>query len=68
MDPRAIPAHAETVRSVLALLGPRPRKRILLMLQGLGLSEAEAADVVTHAIDHGRVEPDPADATVLRVL
>jgi hypothetical protein len=68
MDPRATVDHAETVRGVLVILGPRSRARLGLMLQGLGLSEAEADAVLAHGLTWGLFEADPADRTVLRAI
>jgi len=48
--------HAKTVRGVLAILGSRPRVRIGLMLQGLGLSKGEADEVVDYALAIGIVD------------
>ena len=68
MDPQAVRPHAETVRGVLASLGPRPRARIVLMLQGLGLSHAEVDEVLAHGFAQGLFEADPAEPTVLRAI
>jgi hypothetical protein len=60
--------HAETVRGVLAILGTRPRLRIGLMLQGLGLSGAEADSVVEHGLAAGYFEVDPSEPSSLRAV
>ena len=66
MDPVAIDRHAQAVRSVLAILGPRLRLRVLLMLQGLGLSEAEARSVVQHALARRILDAERSDPNTLR--
>jgi hypothetical protein len=68
MELRDIQEHAETVRSVLAILGPRPRRRIALMLQGLGLSSTDAEGVIDHAVAWRTVEIDPTDPDVIRAV
>jgi hypothetical protein len=68
MEPRVVAPHAETVRSVLDILGPRPRARIALMLQGLGLSEAGTNEVLAYGLQHGLFELDPTDPDVLRAV
>lgn len=66
MDAKALLLHAKTIRSVLVLLGPRSRRRLVLMLQGLGLSEVEADNVLAHAVSNDLVETDPTDTSALR--
>jgi hypothetical protein len=66
MDATALLLHAKTVRSVLVLLGPRSRRRLVVMLQGLGLSDAEAEEVLGHAVACELVETDPADTSAMR--
>ncbi len=48
--------HAEGVAGVLRLLGPRPRARLVRMLQGLGLSHAEADVVLAVGVEEGLFE------------
>lgn len=66
MEATALLLHAKTVHSMLVLLGPRPRRRLVVMLQGLGLSHVDAEEVLAHAVTRELVEMDPSDAGVLR--
>jgi hypothetical protein len=53
---------------MLASLGPRSREQIHLMLRGIGLSEAAADEVLTHGVDRGALEVDPADPSIIRAV
>lgn len=66
MAPDDISPHAETVRHVLAVLGSRSRARLNVMLQALGLSNADAEEVLTHGLRGRLFEPDPDEPGSLR--
>jgi hypothetical protein len=66
MEARAIALHAETVRSVLALLGPRSRAHLSLLLLSLGLAEADVDAVLAHGLARGLFQVDPADPKMIR--
>jgi len=67
MAPRDIPRHAEMVRAVLAMLGPRSILRLRVMLRALGLTRSEAEDVIVFGLAARMFEATPADASMLRV-
>lgn len=66
MGPDDLARHATTVRATLESLGPRARARIVVMLQGLGLSAADAEAVLAHGIGAGMFAVDAADPSLLR--
>jgi hypothetical protein len=50
MDEVETDTYARGIAAALRIIGPTPRPKVLGMLYGLHLSEAEAENVITHAL------------------
>ena len=61
VSPHALADQAERLCIQLAVLGPRPRPRLVLLLQGFGLTAAEAAEVLLYGLSHGLLAMEPGD-------
>jgi hypothetical protein len=66
LDIGALTGHSIVVRDTLEVLGPRPRERLALMLQGLGLSVVDAEEVIEHGLKSRLFELNGAG--ILRAL